>query len=225
MSKTEKKQIRHVYTDAENLALGRELSQAITRARLLEDEFDKVKAGYKARESAASAEIGIASSKIEMGFELRDANCIVVYRPKDRMKDYYLEDDKTLSKVVLTEEMTQEDYQMDFVEAESKFDRREEIPLFQESGVSRGVLVVGRFGDNRIGLGRWYSALRIQVGDRRIQERLDSEQKSVVERADAVKLGALRARDWLVSTLGEKSAEGFFKPILDVVEQHKEREE
>lgn len=219
MSKTEKKQIRHVYTDAENLALGRELSQAITRARLLEDEFDKVKAGYKARESAASAEIGIASSKIEMGFELRDAMCVVVYRPKDRMKDYYLEDDKALSKVVLTEEMTQEDYQMDLVEAESKFDRREEIPLFPEAGVSRGVLVVGRWAE------RWYSALRIQVGDRRIQERLDSEQKSVVERADAVKLGALRARDWLVSTLGEKSAEGFFKPILDVVEQHKEREE
>ena len=219
MNKTEKKQIRHVYSDAENLALGKELSQAITRSRLVEEEFKKVQAGYKAREMAAKAEIGIASSKIEMGFEMRDAMCMVVYRPKDRMKDYYLEDDKTFSKVVLTEDMNQEDYQFDLIEAESKFERREEIPLFPEAGVSRGLLIVGRWAD------RWYSSLRIQVGDRRIEERPDSEQKSVINRPDAVKLGALRARDWLVSTLGDKAAEGFFKPILDVVEAHKERAE
>lgn len=215
----ETKTIRHDFTPAEQIGIGKELSLGITRSRLLEDEFKQVKAGYAARQTEADARVQRLSASIEAGFELREARCRVVYRPKDRKKDFFPEDAPEDAAPSLTEDMTQDDFQADLLHAEGRFELREEIALIPRVGNDRGVLVVGRLA------GRWYSALRINIGARRIEERLDSEQKAVKRRPDAVKTAATRALSWINETFGKDIAKGFSKFIDDVIEAHKEREE
>ena len=68
-------------------------------------------------------------------------------------------------------------------------------------------------------------ALRIQVGNRRIDERLDGEQRACKLRSDAIARGARRAQEWLTENLGKEAADGFKNSILDAVEEHKARVE
>lgn len=216
----ETKQLRHDFTDLEKAGMGGDLSRTIAGLRQIEAEADESKQAFKAKIASAEAEVDRISTSLMNGWEFRHKRCRVVLRPKDRKKDFYLEDDPADAKPVLTEEMTQADYELDLIQAESRFDSREEINLFPPAGASQGILVVGRFK------GRWFTALRINIDNRhRIEERLDSEQKSVKERFDAIKLASERALQWLVSTLGEDNAKGFRDPIAKAVEPHKERAE
>lgn len=228
--KTEKKSVKHTYSTDERLALGDQLAAAHNQLQLIDCDFQKVKDQFKSQLSAAEAAIQTLSTQIRTGFEMRDKMCVVVYRPVDRKKDYYLLHEaeaahqggiaiEAYAKPVLTEEMTPADFQAELILAESKFDAKEEIPLFLPVNQDAGVLVVGRFE------GRWYSALRITVGGRTLEERLDSEQKSVKTRPDCVKQGCKRAQDWLAINLGKDAAKGFEAAILNVIETHKEREE
>lgn len=217
--KIETKTVRHEYTIDEKIAMGGELSRAIANARGVEEEFDEVKASYKAKLTAAQARIGSISTSLMNGFELKPMKCRVVFRPKDKRKDFYLVDAPDDADPVLTEEMEASDYEQDLIQAESKFEAREEIQLFNPAPGSVGTLVVGRFR------GRWYSALRITVGHSKIEERLDSEQKSVRARWDAVRLAGKRAMEWLTDALGKDNAAGFKDPIQTAVEAHREREE
>ena len=217
--KTETKTVRHDFTPEERNEIGGDLARAIATARGVEEEFDEVKAAYKAKLTSAQARIGTLSTSLMNGFELRAAKCRVVYRPKDRKKDFFLVDAPEDAPPVLTEDMEQEDYAQDLIQAESKFENREEIQLFNPAAGSSGTLVVGRQK------GRWFSALRITVGHSRIEERLDSEQKSVKARWDAVRLAGKRAMDWLTETLGAEAAKGFKDPIQTALDAHREREE
>ena len=115
--------------------------------------------------------------------------------------------------------MTPADFQAELIEAEAKFELREEIPLFTPANDDNGTLIVGRFGK------KWYAALRVKIGTRIVGERLDSEQPASKERFDAVKRGCKRFNDWLTANLGADGARGFQNGIADVLAKHREHDE
>jgi hypothetical protein len=108
--------------------------------------------------------------------------------------------------------------QAELIAAESIFDKREEINLFQPTERDSGILVVGRLG------GRWYAALRIRVGNTSLDERLDSEQRNYKHRFDAVKTSGKKAYEWLKEHFKDNAA-GFEEPIMSAIEAHRERAE
>lgn len=216
----ESKQVRHDYTERELAEMGGELSRAVATSRGLEAEFDQVKQSYKAKLTEAATRIDSISTALMNRWEFRMEKCRVVLRPKDRKKDFFLADAPADAAPIATEDMTNADFELDLIAAEARFDLREEITLFPPAGASHGILVVGRFK------GLWYTALRINIDNKhKVEERLDSEQKSVKTRWDAIKLAAGRAQQWFADTLGEENAAGFKDPIAKAIEAHKEREE
>lgn len=217
------KMVRHTFTDAERHDLGATLARSIGERRVLEAECDQVKASYKARLSEVEAKVESVATDLSNGFDYRNKPCVVLFKPKDRKKFFIpredFERDGEEAEPAVVEEMTQDDYQADLIEAESVFESREEIQLFPVAGADRGVLAIGRLK------GKWFTALRIRVGRHHIDERLDTEQRSCKLRQDAVNRGAKRASDWLLDTLGKDAAAGFKDAILNAVEAQKEREE
>ena len=220
--------VRHEFTPDERQRIGSDLARAHGTLRHIENEFDQVKASYKARTSEAEANIDKWSTDIVNGFEMREKKCAVSFHPELRKKRFWLIDPNTDAIIkgadnwpIMVDEcdMTNEDFQAELIDAESKFELRAEIQLFQQVGQDRGVLVIGRFE------GRWFGALRIKIGGRKIEERLDSLQKNTKKRADAVKSGCKRAIEWLSENLGQDNAKGFEATIQQVIEDNKEREE
>jgi hypothetical protein len=118
---------------------------------------------------------------------------------------------------ILVEDMTQADFQQDLIEAESKFDKREEISIF-EAGADKCSIVVGVF------MGKWYSAVRLNVGKHVFSERLDSEAKAFKHRWDAINTAGKRLMDIIARVL-PKDAKGFEEPLAKALEPHKERVE
>ena len=158
---------------------------------------------------------------------MREAECFVVYRPADKLKDYYVNEAAAINAAqpggnnlcaALTERMTADDFQQELIEAESKFDNREEIALFQPVAGDRGILVVGRFA------GKWFGALRVKIGKLELNERLDSEQPCTITRADAVKVALKRVNEWAKTNLKDLAA-GFQASFDEVEKLHSERVE
>src|SRR5450830_1833655 len=138
--KSETKNIRHDFTGEEKQQLGGDLARSFGALRGIESEFDGIKASYKSKTAEAEAKIDRLSTDITNGFVMRDTPCFVVYRPADKEKDYFLTEieaaggaamGKPGDLCVLTERMTADDFQQELIEAESKFDAREEIELFK----------------------------------------------------------------------------------------------
>jgi hypothetical protein len=227
--KIETKAVKHKFTVEELNVIGGDLAQAFGSLRSLEAEFDQVKASYKAKQTEAEAKIDSLSMSRMNGFEIRNERCEVVLYPKERKKHFYLasamEDyrkaDGGMERPVpvLTEDMTAADFEQDLIRAESKFEAREEITLFPPAGNDCGIMVVGRFKD------KWFAALRVKIGQRTLDERLDTEQPCSKKRADMIKRAAKRLGEWLFDSLGKDAAKGFEEPIAAAVEAHKEREE
>lgn len=226
-SKTVTRVVRHEFTTEERTKIGNDLARQHGTLRHIEAELDQVKASYKARTAEAEANIDKWSTDLVNGFEMREKKCAVSYHPELRKKRFWLiESNGAIIKdafglPIQADEcdMTPDDFQAELIQAESKFELRAELPLFPTAGEDRGVLVVGRFD------GRWFGALRIKIGGRKIEERLDSEQKSVKKRPDAVRAGCKRAVEWIESNLGKDNAKGFDAPVQAVIEANKEREE
>lgn len=218
-TKVETKSIKHTFTTDERNNIGGDLARAIANMRNTEAEFEQVKAGYKARTTECEARIDNLSTSLMNGFEMRNEKCVVVFRPKDRKKDYYLESEFTEkngeSVLLLTEDMNSDDFAQELIQAESKFDDREEIPLFATAGSDYGSLIVGRFS------GKWFSALRVKIGRWELAERLDSEQKCFKHRPDAVKTAVKRVQAWAKDHLKDH-AKGFDDSFQSVIEAHKE---
>jgi hypothetical protein len=217
--KIEVKAVKHIFTPEERNSIGGDLARAIGTARGVEAEFTQVKASYKAKETEATARIDSLSTSLMNGFDVRQERCSVVYNTKERKKSYFIEGAKEGAEPVLVEDMTAADFEMDLIQAESKFERREEIELFPQAGADSGLMVVGRFGD------KWFAALRVQIGQRKLSERLDSEQPCCKKRVDMIKRAAKRLQGWLAENLGADAAKGFEGPITAAVEGQKEREE
>ena len=227
------KTVKHTYSHEEREQLGGELARAFGGLRGIESELDSIKASYKSKTAEAEARIDRLSTDITNGFTMREEKCVVTYRPKLKEKDYWLESDAAQVPEgidlscgiqamgigpVLTEKMTAEDFQQELIEAESKFDAREEIQLFPPTDSDRGVLVVGRFA------GKWFSALRVKIGKLELKERLDSEQPCTITRPDAVKVGIKRVNEWAKTNLKEH-ADGFHAKFSEVEKLHSERAE
>lgn len=216
--KLEIKNVKHTFTDTERNGLGSDLARCIGGLRGIEGEFDQVKASFKAKITESEARIDNLSTSLVNGFEMRNKKCRVVFRPKDRLKDYFLEESKNGDPPVVTEEMTRDDFQADLLMAESKFDFREEIQLFQPQDNDAGILVVGKLAGN------WFTALRVRIGKLELTERLDSEQRAFKKRPDAVSHAVKRANAWAKDNLKDL-AQGFQASFESVIEAHKEREE
>lgn len=240
MLKTETKRVKHIFTADETAALNTGFRQAHRQVAVLESELDSVKSSYKVKVGEAEAKLEGIGAALDAGFELRDEECYVDYRHKDRIKAYYLKSEvdtglaiykdwegvadailrgKLKLEPIHTEPMTAEDYQVELVLAEAKFERKEELPLFIPAGEDMGLLIVGRLN------GRWYTALRAVVGGKKLSERLDSEQAAVKKRPDAVAKAAKRFGDWLKETSGKEVAKGFESSLDELVTAHREREE
>jgi hypothetical protein len=124
--KTESKIIKHLYSAEEREALGGVLARVLGALRGIQSELDSIKASYKSKVAEAEAQIDRVSTNIINGFEMVQADCFVVYRPKDREKDYYTREgdaqDAGTARAqfapVLTERMTQEDFQLALPEVE-----------------------------------------------------------------------------------------------------------
>jgi hypothetical protein len=225
--KQETKIIKHQFTHEEREQLGSDLARAFGGLRGIESELDSIKASYKSKTAEAEAKIDRLSTDITSGFVMRDTPCFVVYRPIDKEKDFYLTEVDAKSGenglkgnplAVLTERMSASDFQQELLEAESKFDAREEIELFKPTETDRGILVVGRLAD------KWFSALRVKIGKLELNERLDAEQKCWKERSAAVSIAVKRVNDWAKSNLKDLAA-GFQESFRAVEADHKERAE
>jgi hypothetical protein len=225
--KTENKTIKHTYTLEERDQLGADLARAFGSLRGVEMEFDQVKSSYKTKTAEAEARIDKLATARNNGFEFQETPCVVVYRPAKKEKEYYLTEleaevalklDGPATSCVLTEKMTADDFQQELIEAESKFDAREEIQLFAPADGDRGLLVVGRFA------GKWFGALRVKIGKLELNERLDSEQPCTITRSDAVKVAVKRVNNWAKDNLKDLAA-GFQASFSEVEKLHSERVE
>lgn len=223
-----KRNVKHTFTTDETSLLHVEFRQAYANLGAVESEFEAVKAQHKAKITEAEARMETLNSQLQAGFETRTKDCVVLFRPADKKKDFYVlaevealsaedfveavTDRKILPAVI--EDMTSEDFEQDLLQAEAAFESRSEIPLWNAAGDS-GKIVVGRLGK------KWYSALRGNIGGQRIDERMDSEQKGVKEREDAVGTAGKRAMAWLEATLGKETAGGFVPGIVAALDGEK----
>lgn len=209
------KNIKHTFSLDERDAIGGQLAQALGSLRCIEQEFDQVKASYKSKITEAEALIGSLQTDRVNGFCMRKARVTVEYHPKERIKHFYLESAPD-GEPVLTEPMTAEDFQNDLVRSEQKFECRVEFELFPIVGGDYGFLIVGRHTK------RWFTALRVRIGTKILEERLDSEQKSVKQRYDAITQSMKRYNDWLVKNVGKETAAGFQDGIHKILTSQKE---
>lgn len=224
--KTVPRSVKHVFTSAEKEGLSTSLVNALDTYSSVEKEFDAVKSSFKARMAEAESQVNTIAANIRAGFEMRVKDCVIDYDREKGEKYFYLADDwkawledphRTMLPVI-TEKMTDDDYQQELLEAENAFDKKVAIPLFQPAGEDSGVLVVGLLE------GFWYSALRIKVGKESLEERLDSEQRSYKNRADAIKTATKRALVWLKEKTGD-AWKGFEASVKAAAEIEKERVE
>lgn len=221
--KIELKQCKHEFSAEEQNQIGGDLARAFAGLRGVENEFDQVKASYKARQTEAEARIDNLSTARMNGFEMRQKKCVVIYKPQERKKLFICEEDYQEfgeeAHPALIEEMTQADFQADLLQADSRFSSLCEIELFKPTDQDRGLIIVGYLGK------LWYAAVRANVGKNRIEERLDSEQPAAKKRFDAITQAGKRYFKWIEATLGKDNAKGF-KELLDkAIETQKERAE
>lgn len=216
----EVKKVNHKFTVEEFKALGQSLAEEYSHLTNIQLEGEQMKKALKAREAEAEARIGSLSTSIQNGWELREQRCRVAYDPKARKKRYYDEEDEEQKTVLLEEQMCDDDFQQELLQAESRFDHREEIELFPMTDADYGRMVVGQLGKY------WYAAVRARVGQVKLDERLDSEQPiTAKERWGAITKAASRYQKWILETLGKDNLAGFEEPLEQALAPHKERVE
>lgn len=219
MSKNVKKVVKHVFTEPERREMGNDLARAHGSVKQIETEFEGVKASYKAKISEKESAIETLSTNLVNGFTMKEKECRVVFDVPQSKKRFYAAESDENTEVLAEEAMTQDDFQKELIEAESVFGKRKEIELFASIDQDRGVLVVGQLKD------RWYSALRISIGKKKLEERLDSEQKSFKQRFGAIKAAVSRSEEWLAASFGKESAKGFMDGLAAILDAEKDKEE
>lgn len=212
----EERLVKHEFSPAERLEIGAELARALQKKDSIETEFEGVKASYKAKIAEADSLVSNHAADIQNGFTHRKKKCRVVFRTKDRKKDYYpeIKDGIFSTTIVLTDDMTADDMQDELFQAEQQFERRAEVVLFKD-----GTLILGRMA------GKWYAALRVKIGGKGIEERLDPAAKKFKARPDALKATIIRLQTWLSDQLGDETAKGFQDSIAKAVKVQEPLEE
>lgn len=207
--------VKHTYTAEEREEKHMGLLNALAVKDAETAEFESLKAVHKSKISEAEAQVATLVSQLRAGFEPRAKDCRIEFRTSERKKDVYLVETGVL---VATEDMTSDDFQQDLLRAESVFERKAEVTLW-DAGMDKGVLVLGRLN------GRWFSALRLRVGDKTLDQRLDSEQRSVTTRQAAIELAASECLAWLEERAGKECASGFRAKIMAASDSQKDKEE
>jgi hypothetical protein len=228
---TVEKNVKHTFTPEETATLNVEFRQSYANLKAVEADAASVKSQLKAKVDEAQAQMDLKNSLLQAGYEMRLKRLVVIFRPADKKKDYYLpkhlsvegvpaydKDTDDTFKPVLTEDMTQEDFEVDLIQAEAAFENKVELILW-EAGNDKGKLVVGEQK------GRWFAAVRGNVGTIKIEERLDSEQLATKKRFDAITRATKRLNEWLKVNLGKDAAKGFAEAIDKVIEGEKDKAE
>lgn len=215
----ETKSVKHTFTTDEVNQLNVDFRQSYSNLKAVESEFDNVKAVWKSKTTEAESRMETLSATLQAGFEMRQERCRVVLDPKQSKKFFYLETAAQDADPVLTEAMTEADFQTELLEAESKFDAREDIELFAPVNGDSGVMTVGRLDK------KWFAALKVKIGTRIISERLDSEQTCSKKRSVMIERCLGRLNTWLKENLGHEEAKGFQNSLALVKAAHAEREE
>lgn len=217
-----KKMVKHPFTPDEIAELNIRFRQAFQSLAATEAEFESVKAVHKGRITEAEAKMATLDATLNAGFDHREKECILTFDVPNKVKRFYLKlaDGEAYpidNKPALTEPMTADDLQQELIAAESAFNARAELTLW-DAGDDKGLLIIGKQGD------RWFSALRCNVGKVKFEERLDSEQKSFKQRFDAVNTASKRCWAWLNDTQKD-AAKGFEAKIAEVVTAEQEKVE
>lgn len=217
-----KKSVKHTFSAEETAALNVEFRQAYANAEAVEADAASIRSQLKAKIDEAAGRMKTLNATLQAGFEYRDKECVVVFRPPDKKKDFILPEDFEQfgedAAPVLTEAMTAADFEQELISADALFDGRSEISLWS-AGPDSGRLVVGSHE------GKWFAAARGNVGQQKIEERLDSEQPASKKRFDAIQRAAKRLNEWLRGTLGKEVAKGFEDRIFKAVEAEREKAE
>lgn len=214
-----KKSVKHQFTPPEVAQLNVDFGQAYDAVRSAEADFDAVKAVHKAKIQEAETKMVLLRATINAGFEYRETELKVVFFPAEKKKRYYLPDHPIKEELALmVEDMSPEDFQQDLIQAESIFSDRKELTLWQ-AGNDLGLLILGQLA------GRWYSALRCNVGPTKLEERLDSEQKATKQRGPAILCAVSRLSRWLDSFLDRDIANDFMDKINAAVKAEADKVE
>lgn len=210
-SKTVKRSVKHVFTEPEKQQLNSDLLNSLADVDTANADFDSVKASCKAKIEEAESRVTTVAATLRAGFEMRTKDCDVFFFPKEKKKVIALAPVNGEAKVVVaTEDMTAEDFQAELLLAESAFDERKEIALWPTAGSDAGILVIGQQRN------RWFSAVRMSVGQHKLEERLDAEQRAFKQRDDAIEFASKRAKQWLKDNFKEH-ARGFEEAIVKAV--------
>lgn len=101
--------LRCLLTDEEKICAGKELAEATESIETLENDKAQIVADFKAKITAAQAQISVLSNKLRSGYEFRDVACELRYDvPAKGQKQVFRLDTK---KVVETAPMTEEEKQ------------------------------------------------------------------------------------------------------------------
>lgn len=207
--------VRHKFSDEEMAALARKLGGELDQLNAYKDEFDSIKSTWKGKIETSEANVSAIGSLCRSGFEFRITPCVVTFDVPAKLKRFFVAD---TNEPAGEEKMTPDDYQAELLQAESVFDRRETIPLY-DANTDKGVIVVGMFKS------RWYAAARLNVGEKRLTQRMDSEQKPYKNRFDAIQAVSKGALAWIEENVDVKAAKGFVDVFNKAIEPHKERAE
>lgn len=223
-----KRHVKHTFTPDEIAQLNVEFRQAYSNLKAVEADIAAEKSRLKAKGDEAQASMDLKNATLQAGYEMREKECVVIFRPDDKKKDFFLlnqfiDNDATKSllpdqKPVITEPMVQDDFEQDLIQADSAFNKRASIALW-DAGDDSGRLIIGEQRD------RWFTALRGNVGDKKLSERLDGEQKSFKNRWDAIQGAVKRLNEWLKVNLGKDASKGFEESTAKAVEPEKEKVE
>lgn len=129
-----KKSVKHIFSPNETKQLNVDFRQSYANLKAVEADADSVKSQLKAKVTEAESRMETLNATLQAGFEMRDKECIVVFRPADRKKDFYLASpagDKLFMEPALTEAMTQQDFEQDLVQAESVFSDKTDLVMWQ----------------------------------------------------------------------------------------------
>lgn len=114
----EVKSVKHVFSRDEITDLSSEFHRAFNNLKVVNAEFDNVKATYKAKISEQESRMETLAALLNAGFEMKNKRCRVVFLAEWREKRFFLESDPLSADPVLIEEMTPADFQRDLFEKE-----------------------------------------------------------------------------------------------------------
>lgn len=201
------KSLRHNFTPEEVAKLNVDFGTAYDSVASAEAEFDAVKSVHKSRITEAESRMTTLRATINAGFEWRLTECVVTFDLAKKEKSFWPKSPVMKAefgeKPALVEPMTANDFQTELISAESIFDHRKELILW-DAGQDRGLIVVGQR------LNRWYSALRLIIGKNHLRGRLNSEQKSYKGRFEAITAARQMCEKWLddeIASQGENFKE------------------